>query len=415
MAKTTSSPERFVSRWICFHASEEERLVRPVSVAPQMDSLVAPRFADVLSESTPGRSSVRWRVGRCPRALPSLPVVALVTTLALVSALSFSAPTAAAAAAVLAEVNGEVITDEEVEKSLGGRLQKLEEQLYELKRQKLEEMIDERLLSRAATARGLSVQALLESEANAQAGTVSDEEIQRFYSENKNRLRGNETELRDQIRGYLQIQAHLQNEKVTEVRTALLRSLRSDAKVVVHLKEPRVVRVGVSTENAPFLGPADAPVTIVEFSDFHCPYCKRVLPALTELRSRYGDKVKLVFRDFPLDRLHPRARSAAEAARCAHDQNKFWEYHDVLFAKAPQASPVHLKAYAEQVGLDAETFERCLTSGKHAAGVQRDLDEGMRLGVSGTPAFFVNGRLLSGAQPVERFVRMIDDELGRAR
>jgi protein-disulfide isomerase len=390
--------------------------VRPVSVAPEMDSLVAPQFADVLSESTPGRSRVRWRVGRCPRALPSLPVVALVTTLALVSAaLSFSAPTVAAAAAVLAEVNGEVITDEEVEKSLGGRLQKLEEQLYELKRQKLEEMIDERLLAREATARGLSIQALLERETNAQAGAVSDEEIQRFYIENKNRLRGDETELRDQIRGYLQIREHLQDEKIAEVRNALLRSLRSDAKVVVHLKEPRVVRVGVSTQNAPFLGPADAPVTIVEFSDFHCPYCKRVLPSLTEVRSRYGDKVKLVFRDFPLDRLHPQARGAAEAARCAHDQNKFWEYHDVLFSNAPQASPVHLKAYAEQVGLDAQTFERCLTSGKHAAGVQRDLDEGMRLGVSGTPAFFVNGRLLSGAQPVERFVRMIDDELRRAK
>jgi protein-disulfide isomerase len=183
----------------------------------------------------------------------------------------------------------------------------------------------------------------------------------------------------------------------------------------VHFTEPRVVRVDVATDDAPFLGPADAPVTIVEFSDFHCPYCKRVLPSLTEVRSRYGDKVKLVFRDFPLDRLHPQARRAAEAARCAHDQNRFWSYHDLLFANAPQASPEQLKAYAEQVGLDVQTFERCLTGGKHAAGVQRDLDEGVRLGVSGTPAFFVNGRPLSGAQPAERFSRVVDDELRRVK
>ena len=383
----------------------------PVSVASETDNVTH----HMPSGSTPGTGSVCSRLGLRLGALPRLLVVALVTTLALVSPLSFSAPTAAAPDAVLAEVNGEAITDQEVERALGGRLQRLEEQVYELKRQKLEEIIDERLLSRAAAARGLSVQALLEREANAQAATVTDEDIQRFYDANRAQLRGNEAELRDQIRGYLQIQAHLGNEKAGDTRKTLLHSLRSDAKVVVHFTEPRVVRVDVSSDDAPFIGPADAPVTIVEFSDFHCPYCKRVLPSLTEIRSRYGDKVKLVFRDFPLDRLHPQARRAAEAARCAHEQNNFWKYHDVLFANAPQASPQQLKAYAEQVGLDVQTFDRCLTSGKHAAAVQRDLDEGIRLGVSGTPAFFVNGRPLSGAQPVERFVRVIDDELRRAK
>jgi protein-disulfide isomerase len=380
-----------------------------------MDSRGESHFADILSESMPGTGGVRSRVGFQFGTLPPLPVLALVTTLALVSAPSFSAPTAVAAAAVLAEVNGEVITDEEVEKALGGQLQKLEEQVYQLKRQKLDEMIDERLLSREAAARGLSVEALLERDVNARAGTVTHDEILLFYNANRHQLRGNVSELSDQIRGYLQIRAQLQNEKVAEGRKAFLQQLRSDAKVVVHLAEPRVVRVDVSTEGAPFLGPADAPVTIVEFSDFHCPYCKRVLPSLTELRSRFGDKIKLVFRDFPLDRLHPQARGAAEAARCAHDQNKFWKYHDVLFANAPQAGPEQLKAYAEQVGLDVVAFERCLTSGKHAAGVQRDLDEGNRFGVSGTPAFFINGRPLSGAQPVERFVRVIDDELRRSK
>jgi protein-disulfide isomerase len=126
---------------------------------------------------------------------------------------------------------------------------------------------------------------------------------------------------------------------------------------------------------------------------------------------RYPDKVKLVYRDFPLDRLHPQARPAAEAARCADDQGKFWDYHDVLYANTPRAAPDDLRRYAQQVGLDITKFEQCVTSGVHKAAVQRDIDEGSRLGVTGTPAFFINGRPLEGAQPLETFVRLIEEEL----
>jgi len=127
------------------------------------------------------------------------------------------------------------------------------------------------------------------------------------------------------------------------------------------------------------------------------------------------EKVKLVYRDFPLDSLHPQARKAAEAPRCAQDQRKFFEYHDVLFANAPNAGPPHLKTYAQQVGLDLPRFERCLSGGTHAAAVQKSVDEGIRRGVTGTPAFFINNELLSGAQPIESFVRVIERELARAR
>src|SRR5436309_2842471 len=169
----------------------------------------------------------------------------------------------------------------------------------------------------------------------------------------------------------------------------------------------------VGGEGAPFLGPVAAPVTIVEFSDFQCPFCKQVVPTLTQVRSRYGEKVKLVYRDFPIDGLHPQARKAAEAARCAQDQGKFWDYHDALFANAPKLSLEQLKAYAQQVGLDLPSFERCLASGAHAAAVQKSVDEGIRLGVTGTPAFFINGEFVSGAQPVESFARVIERELAR--
>jgi protein-disulfide isomerase len=239
---------------------------------------------------------------------------------------------------------------------------------------------------------------------------VTDEDVDSFYQANRARLKkGDEAEVRARIREYLQ------NQKLSTRRQAYLQSLRSQARVVVHLKAPPVVRVEVGVGGAPFRGPAAAPVTIVEFSDFQCPYCKQVVPTLAQLLSRYGERVKLVFRDFPIDSLHPQARKAAEAARCAHDQGKFWEYHDALFAGSPNASAEQLKTYAQQVGLDVPSFERCLGSRTHTAAVQKDVEEGTRLGVTGTPAFFVNGELLSGAQPLERFVQVIERELARAR
>jgi protein-disulfide isomerase len=174
-----------------------------------------------------------------------------------------------------------------------------------------------------------------------------------------------------------------------------------------------VTRVAVSTDGAPARGGANAPVTIVEFSDFHCPFCKRVLPTLKEIETRYGDKVKLVFRDLPLDQLHPGARRAHEAARCAHEQGKFWAYHDVLFERAPRSSPEDLRQFAREVGLDLPRFESCTASARTKGLVQKDVDDATGLGINGTPAFVINGEVLSGAQPLENFVRVIDRELAR--
>jgi protein-disulfide isomerase len=334
-------------------------------------------------------------------------VVSSVLALFFASSLVATSVSAASPDAI-AEVDGQIITNEEVADALGAPLRRLERQIYDLKRQKLDSLINQRLLAREAIRRGVTVLALLQQEVTAKVESVSDAEVEVVYNANKGRLRGTEAQLRDQIRD------QLQNQKLAERRKAFVQSLRTQARVVVRLEEPPPFQIAISANGAPFRGPAEAPVTIVEFSDFHCPYCKQVLTTLTQILSRYGDKVKLVFRDFPLDG-HPVARRAAEAARCAKDQDKFWEYHDLLFANAPKASPEQLKEFAKQVGLDVSSFERCLSSGTHAAAVQRDVDEGLRLGVTGTPGFFVNGRLLSGAQPLEQFVRAIEEELKRVR
>jgi protein-disulfide isomerase len=305
----------------------------------------------------------------------------------------------------LAEVNGEAITSADVERGLGTKLSTLEEQLYTLKRDELESLIAQRLLAQEAARRGVSVSGLVDAEVTAKVGLVTEKEVDDFYQANKERLRGDESAMRENIR------AHLQQQKLFARRRAFVDSLRSQAKVVVTLQAPPVVRVAVSTDGAPVRGPKDAPVTLVEFSDFQCPFCQRVEPTLKQLFERYPGKIRLVYRDFPLEGLHPQARPAAEAARCANDQGKFWEYHDVLYTNTLRGDPGEFRRYAEQVGLDVPKFEQCVSSRAHRAGVQGDMEEGSRLGVTGTPSFFVNGRPLHGAQPLEAFVRVIEEEL----
>ncbi len=307
----------------------------------------------------------------------------------------------------LAEVNGKVITAREVEKSLGEQLAKLEEQVYSLKRQKVEALIDERVLDGEASKRGITVQALLDAEVNAKAESVTPQEVENFYQGNKAQLTGTEAAVREQIRTFLH------NQKVAARREAFLQLLRSQARVVMHLEAPPVFRAEVPTDGAPARGPAAAPVTIVEFEDFQCPFCKEAQATLAELLSKYPETVRLVHRDFPLDSLHPGSPKSHEAARCAGEQGKFWAYHDKLYGDAPGQGAERLKELAREIGLDMPAFERCVASAKYQAAVQKDVQEGKRLGVNGTPAFFINGRLVWGAQPLDNFIHVIQEELAR--
>jgi protein-disulfide isomerase len=304
----------------------------------------------------------------------------------------------------LAEVNGEAISGEALERALAGKLVQLEEQIYNLKRQELDNLIAQKLLAQEAAKRNLSVTELLDEEVTSKVGLVMEQEIDAFYRLNKSALQGSETTVRPQIRAFLQQQ------KLNASRSIYLNSLRSRAQITVRLERP-VGRMQVSVEGAPWRGPANAAVTLVEFSDFHCPFCKQSQATLKQLFAQYAGKVKFVYRDFPLESIHPGAQRAAEAARCAHDQGKFWEFHDLLFANSPQSAPDDLKRYAQHVGLDIAKFEQCLSRGIHRATVQNDLADGARLDITGTPAFFINGRPLQGAQPLENFTKVIDEEL----
>ncbi len=219
----------------------------------------------------------------------------------------------------LAEVDGTAITRADLDRSGGKALSKAREQLYKLERQKLDEYIGATLLTKEAKNRNVSVSTLLEQEVNSKVPPIAENEIQGFYDSNKGRLRVELAKVSDQIRDFLREQ------KVEKQKQEFFTALRSKAKVTTYLKPPSVYRAEVAFAGAPLRGAEKAAVTIVKFEDYQCPYCKTVQPTFLELLKRYDGKVKLVHKDLPLEEIHPQARPAAEAARCAGDQGKFWE------------------------------------------------------------------------------------------
>ncbi|MBH0183202.1 MAG: DsbA family protein [Nitrospira sp.] len=163
----------------------------------------------------------------------------------------------------------------------------------------------------------------------------------------------------------------------------------------------------MSADDDPAIGPVDAPITIVEFSDFQCPYCQKSVALLQELRRLYGQRIRLIYRDYPAPN-HPYAQKAAEAAQCANEQGKFWEYHDLLFDRQTAGKGWEFLQLAKELGLREDTFADCLNSDRFGEEVAQDLQDGIKLGITSTPTFFINGRPLVGAKPVAEFRAMID-------
>lgn len=272
--------------------------------------------------------------------------------------------------------------------------------LYEFRNDGLERMISQRLLDDEAKRRGMDVADLHEQVTK--DVSVSDDDVQKFWNDNRARLPDTSfEEIAPRIHSYLEQQAR------AEVWNGFVDDLRKKAGVEVLMKVPRLDVAAVG----PSRGPEDAPVTIIEFSDFNCPFCKRVEPTLKTLRLRYPDRIRLVFRQFPLE-MHPRARPIAEASVCAAEQGEdvFWKFHDGVFATGKPLSDDEILALAESVGADGTALQACLASGRAAKVVERDLADGEAAGVTGTPAFFINGIRLSGAQPADAFVKLIEQE-----
>lgn len=311
---------------------------------------------------------------------------------------------------VLATVGGEDIRMEDLPVQAREQLVQLEnsyrQQRYTLLSQGLDEAVANRMIAAEAEERGVTPAEVVAAETG-ELLPPTEEEVATWYEANRGRL-GNRSleQLRDQIR------EHLRSVAAEERAEALEDGLREKYEVAVHL-EP--FRVEFDNSDAPALGPADAAVTLVEFSDFECPFCGRFAPTLKRLEDEYGERVRIVYRQFPIPSLHPNAFKAAEASLCAHDQGEFWSYHDLLFAEQQRLAVRDLKDKAGRLGLDRQEFDRCLDTGRHVEQVQEDIAAGQAAGVTGTPALFVNGiPIPGGAVDFEVVAAVLDEELGRA-
>jgi len=288
-------------------------------------------------------------------------------------------------ARVLATVNGEKITSGEVEDSLRPIIFNIQEQVYRLRKRNLDLRINDALLEQEAQKRKVTTAALLEAEVGPKLKKVTEEDTRAFYEQNKEKFTGNY----DQLKG--RIIQHLQQRAKHDAEVAFAEQLRGAASIQIFLTAPEPPVYVIAIDDQPSKSRADAPVTIVEFTDYECPACAKTHPIIEELFKEYAGKVNWVIRDFPLES-HPNAYKAAEAAEAAREQGKYWEYSTVLFQNQTALSADKLKEYAGQIGLDRARFDAALDSGKFADRVQRDLQEGAKLGINSTPAVFVNGR-----------------------
>ncbi len=307
---------------------------------------------------------------------------------------------------VLAMIGDRPVTDAQIEDLAGERLARIKAEEYAIKRQVLDEYILQVLMEKEAKARNISVEELRKREIDQKVVLVTDDAKRAVYESNPAQFQG-----RAEAEALAQIESNLLRIRLQEARKRFMDSLRQSNAVRILYAAPRVA---IDTKNEPSKGLENAPVTLVTFSDYQCPYCSRIEPTLKQLERKYGNRLRMVFRDFPLSQIHPNATKSAEAAECARDQGKFWEMHDRLFSNQQALSPPDLKKSAADVGLDTSRFAECLDSGAKAAEWQRDLRDGQRYGVSGTPTVFINGRLIRGASTVESISAVVDEELQAA-
>lgn len=306
-----------------------------------------------------------------------------------------------AASDVLATAGNKTITRGDVEAAVKSELGEVEAARYKIMRGGVDEQVATALFEQEAAARGVTLEQLQETEVVAKVPPPNDDEVRKLYEDNKEQLGGQSfDDVKEKLVEYMK------NRGAQARYQAFIAELKKKYPTKIALRAPTV---DVAVGDLPPLGPADAKVTIVEFSDYECPFCKRAEASVEQVKQTYGDKVRLAYRNYPLP-FHQSARPAAQAALCANEQGKFWAMHDKLMA-AKDLSAANLQQIASDVGLDRKKFDECVAAERGKETIEKDLAAGQAAGVNGTPAFFINGRLLDGAQPFEKFQEIIDEEL----
>jgi len=344
-----------------------------------------------------------------------LPAVFALTACVFAPAAATAQETNQGGSKVVATVQGVPITEAELQKAAAADLDRLELQKLQFEaryvrgrqqvmEQSLDRLVEGRLLQLEAAKRGIKVQELLAAEVDSKVKEATAAEVDAYYEANKQSIGAPKEQVATRIQQFLKQQSQ------NKLRATLVQQLKGVHSTEIFL-EP--LRIPVETAGQPARGPADAPVNLVEFSDFQCSFCKTLSATLGRVQKDFDAQVRLVFRQFPLSGIHPEAQKAAEASLCAGEQGRFWEMHNLLFQEQNRLQPEDLKAKAAVLKLNTDAFGECLASGKYADRIQQDILEGTRAGVTGTPALFINGRPLSGAQPYEEIARIIQDELKR--
>jgi protein-disulfide isomerase len=309
--------------------------------------------------------------------------------------------------APLAMVDGREIGEKDLDARGKGLLTKARAEVYEARKQALDDFLFGHLAGLEAERKKVVKEQLIKDQVDGKIKKVTDKEVKAFYDDFAKKG-GGQLPPMDKVAD--KIKQKLEQDRSQERRAAYFDELKRQHKVTYLITRPRMeVGIGVN----PVKGSEKAPVTIVEFSDFQCPFCKRGETTVDQVMKEYKGKVKLYFRDMPLS-FHPNAKPAAMAARCAGEQGKFWEFHGKLFEKQDLGDEKY-KEYASALKLKMDQFNQCMSTQKYASAVEKDMNEGGTLGVNGTPAFFINGILLSGAVPFPQFKEIIDDEIKLAR
>ncbi|HKV42257.1 MAG TPA: thioredoxin domain-containing protein [Blastocatellia bacterium] len=311
----------------------------------------------------------------------------------------------ASASAVAAVVDGKAISAADLEAMAHNQLIALETSEYELKRRMLGDAIDKLLFEQEAAHRGLTVEQLTAEEIDGKVSAPSEDQLRVVYESTSNQYGDTPEAI-----VLKQIDSNLRRGRIALRREEFLKELRRKARIQINLDPPRM-RVDAADDRV--VGPKTAPVTIVEFSDFQCPYCARSVATIKRIEAEYGNKIRVVFQDFPLP-MHRDAPKASEAALCANEQGKFWEMHDTLFQNQANLGVPALEGYAVAIGLNPAQFHQCLDSGKYARKWEDEKLKGAGYGITGTPTFFVNGRMLVGAKTFDEFSQVIQEELERS-
>jgi len=300
----------------------------------------------------------------------------------------------------VAMVGNELLYEKDYLPPLQAQVQKIRMAEYDLKRKALEAAINKRLVQAEAAKRGMKEEELLHQEADSRVVEPDESEVEQVWLAQMFQA-GQLRESKDKIR------EQLKQELVEEARDSFFRRLREQAGVKIYLLPPAM---DVGFDPSRVRGNPGAKITIVEFSDFHCPFCRQAYSTVKNLLQKYDGKIRVAYRDLPLQEVQSNV-SAAEASRCAGDQGEFWPYHDLLFENQGEYGPAGFRTFAESLNLNMQQFGECLESGKYKAQVREDFQEAIRLGAVGTPYFFINGVPLNGARPQQDFEALIEAQL----